>query len=240
MKFYKVEEDTSLGYTGYLDAVNKWCLPGVEPCPKCRLGGGSPWLAYPCVDLSGLPPQELRKLKDPWPVPFEEFSRLRELVRPLAPSWALLEPGTQLGPCTGKGSGRFGALFMQDSAALFLRREVLEVFRGEGLRGLQACPVDVRFRGANPPELLELQLELHGRIHSAGLAPVRSAPCATCGRRSGNWPQHVILDAASLPQDVDVFRHSEGWATLIVTERFVDTVKRLGLDGVTFRELEVR
>ncbi|MFY2561750.1 double-CXXCG motif protein [Corallococcus terminator] len=240
MRFYRIEEDTSLGCDGYLEAVNKWCLPGVEPCPKCRLGGGTPWLAYPCVDLSGLPPHELRKLKDPWPVPFEEFSRLRELVRPLAPSWALLEPGTQYGPCNGKGFGRFGALFVQDSFALFLRREVMGALQSEGLRGLQGCPVDIRFRGANPPELLELQLELHGRIHSSGLAPLRSEPCSTCGRRSGKWIQHFILDAASLPQDVDVFRHSEAWGILIVTERFVDTVKRLGLDGVTFSEFEVR
>ncbi|MCK8497005.1 MULTISPECIES: SitI6 family double-CXXCG motif immunity protein [Myxococcus] len=240
MKFYKIDEDTSLRVTGRLDAVNKWCLPGVEPCPACRLGGGATWLAYPCVDLSGLPPEVLRKLKDPWPVPFEEFSRLREQVRPLAPPWALLEPGTHFGPCTGKGSGRFGALFMQDSSALFLRREVLDRLRAEGVRGLHGCPIDVRFRGANPPDLLQLQLELHGRLHSTGLAPNRSEPCATCGRRSEAWPEHLILDAASLPLDVDVFRHREGWATLIVTERFVDAVRRLGLDGVAFLELEVR
>lgn len=54
------------------------------------------------------------------------------------------------------------------------------------------------------------------------------------------WPKQVILEASSLPEDVDVFRHREGWATLIVTERFVETVNRLRLDGVRFRELEVR
>lgn len=30
------------------------------------------------------------------------------------------------------------------------------------------------------------------------------------------------------------------WGVILVTERFVDAVKRLELDGVTFRELEAR
>jgi hypothetical protein len=39
---------------------------------------------------------------------------------------------------------------------------------------------------------------------------------------------------------VDVFRYRQGWATLIASERFVDTVRRLGLGGVTSQELETR
>jgi len=240
LRFYKVTEDRSQGYTGTLDAVNRWCLPGVQPCPMCRKGGGSPWLAYPCVDLSGLSQAELQKLSDPWPVPRAEFERLRELVRPLAPSWALLEPGAQFGPCTGKGSGRFGPLFMQDASALFLRGDALERLRAEGLRGLQGCPVEVRFRGKTPPELLQLQLELHGLLHPACMPAEPEPLCATCGSSSLDCPGSIILDEASLPSDVDVFRHRQGWATIIASERFVDTVRRLGLEGVTFQELETR
>lgn len=240
MRFYRVTEDTSLGYTGSLDAVNRWCLPGVKPCPECRRGGGSPWLAYPCVDLSGLPQGELEKLSDPWPVPRSEFERLRELVRPLAPPWALLEPGAQFGPCTGKGSGRFGPLFMQDASALFIRQDALSQLRAAGLRGLEGCPVDVRFRGKNPPELLQLQLELHGLLHPTCLPAKPEPPCPTCGSSNLDWPASIILDGASLPGDVDVFRHRQGWATIIASERFVDMVRRLDLGGVTFQELEIR
>ncbi|NMO18455.1 hypothetical protein HPC49_38225 [Pyxidicoccus fallax] len=240
MKFYKADEDVSLGYTGCLDAVNKWCLPGVQPCSICQAGGGFPWLTYPCVDLSSLPPHELEKLSDPWPVPREEFRRLRDLVRPLAPSWALLEPGVQLGPCTGKGSGRFGQLFMQDSASLFVREEALAQLRSAGVSGLQGCSVDVRFRGKNPPVLLQLQLELHGLLHPDCLPVGRKPPCPECGNPGFHWPKVIILNAASLPTEVDVFRHRQGWATVIVSERFVEAVNRLGLDGVTFQELETR
>jgi uncharacterized double-CXXCG motif protein len=240
LKFYKADEDRSLGYTGRLEGMNKWCLPGVQPCPKCRAGGGFPWLSYPCVDLSSLPEKDLQKLKDPWPVPREEFRRLRDLVRPLAPSWALLEPGVQLGPCTGKGAGSFGQLFMQDASALFLREEALTQLRATGVRGLQGCPVDVRFRGKSSPALLELQLELHGLLHPDCLPVKREPPCPECGNPGFDWPERIILDNAALPTDVDVFRHRQGWATIIVSERFVEAVQHLELDGVTFRELETR
>jgi uncharacterized double-CXXCG motif protein len=241
VKFYEALEDTSLGNTGGLDdAVHKWGLPGVQPCPTCRAGGGTLGLEYPCVDLSSLPEHELKKLSDPWPVPREEMSRLTELVRPFAPSWAVLKPGALFGPITGRGVGRFGQLVMQTPWTLLLRREALERLQTAGLRGLQACPTNIRFRGRSPPELLELQLELHGRLHPACLPLNRKPPCPACGSDPFELPKPIVLDAASLPEHLDVFRMKDLWGVILVTERFVDTAKRLELDGVTFRELEAR
>ena len=99
MKIYQVREDRTSGYTGFLNAASKWGLPGLESCPTCGSQGGVLGVDYPCVDLSNLPEQELKKLSNPWPVPFEEFDRLRKLVLPLMPEGApLLEPGTGFGP----------------------------------------------------------------------------------------------------------------------------------------------
>jgi len=241
VKFYEIADDTSLGYTGDLDyAVNMWGLPGVQPCPTCRRGGGTTGLHYPCVDLSSLPEHELKKLTDPWPVPQEEITRLAELVRPFAPSWALLKPGALFGPRIGKASGRFGQLCLQPPWTLQLRREALEELQAAGVRGLQGCPLKVSFRGKNPPQLLELQLELHGRLHPSCLPPDRKPPCPTCGNDGLKLPKPLVLDAASLPDDVDVFRMADAWTVILVTERFVDAVAARGLDGVTFRPLETR
>ncbi|MFP2926645.1 double-CXXCG motif protein [Pyxidicoccus sp. 3LG] len=241
MKFYQAAEDASLGYTGDLDyAVNKWSLPGAQPCPTCRRGGGTTGLHYPCVDLSSLPPNELEKLTAPSPVPLGEITRLTELVRPFAPSWALLKPGAAFGPLTGKASGRFGQLCLQPPWTLLLRREALEQLQATGVRGLQGCPINVSFRGKSVPELLELQLELHGRLHPDCLPPDQQPPCPTCGNDTLKLPKSILLDAASLPEHVDVFRMADAWTMVLVTERFVDAVARLGLDGVTFRELETR
>jgi uncharacterized double-CXXCG motif protein len=129
---------------------------------------------------------------------------------------------------------------MQDSPTLFIREDALARLRAAGVRGLQGGPVDVRFRGKSPPALLELQLELHGLLHPDCLPPEREPPCPECGTPGFDWPQVAIHDAASLPTDVDVFRHKQNWASVIVSERFVEAAHRLELDGVTFHELEIR
>jgi uncharacterized double-CXXCG motif protein len=240
VKFYRIRQDPSPRYTGQLKATHKWGLPGVEPCPTCRVGGAVTGLEYPCVDLSSLPSAELKKLSDPWPVPPDEIARLRELIRPLAPSNVVLEPGALFGPLTGTGSGHFGQLFIQDPWTLHVRREALEKLREAGVRGLHDCPIDVRFRVKQPPQLRELQLELHGQFHPACLPPERKPPCSTCGNDTLRLPEHPILDASSLPEAVDVFRLRQGWTLIIVSERLVEAVQRLELDGAIFQELELR
>lgn len=241
MKFYRICEDRAPRYTGDLHAAHKWVLPGVQPCDVCGLGAAISAAQYPCVDLSGLPEEEQKKLSDPWPVPLEEFARLRELVRPLAPPGATLESGTVFGPLTGTGSGHFGQLFMQNPWSLYVRREALERVQAADLRGLHGCPLNVRFRVKRPPELMDLQLEPRGQLHPDCLPREREPPCPVCGRDKGySLPERLILSAASLPMELDVFRLVDASTVIIASDRMVDAVARLELDGVMFRELEIR
>ncbi|WP_140797544.1 double-CXXCG motif protein [Myxococcus xanthus] len=239
MKFYLVEEDKSAGFTGNLRALPPWGLPGVGPCNACGAAGGWAGLQYPCVDLSGL--QERNALENPGrQVSFEEFSRLRDLVRPFAPDWARLEPGADFGPPTGTGSGTFGDLFLQNPWSLFIRREAVECLQGAGIHGLSGCPLNVRFRGKNPPELLAMQLELHGRLHIDGVPPEESPACLTCGVSRHELPRPPILDVHSTPVPQDLFR-LYNWPTLIVaSERMVAAVQQLCLRGIRFSELATR
>ncbi|HZI09421.1 MAG TPA: double-CXXCG motif protein [Myxococcus sp.] len=239
MKFYQVEEDTAAGYTGNMRAAPRWGFPGVTACSACGVGGGWAGLQYPCVDLSSLP--ERTELEDPGrQVSREEFLRLRELVRPHVPAWARLEPGADFGPPTGTGTGTFGQLFMQNPWSLYMRREALEQLVDTGVQGLLGCPVDVRFRGKSPPGMLAMQLELHGHFHPDCLPPDLPPPCPKCGNSCHAMPEPFILEAASLPEHTDLFRLS-AWPTLIVaSERFVDSAKKLALDGAVFRELAMR
>ena len=241
MKFYRIREDEAPRYTGNLNAAHKWMLPGIKPCSGCGLGGKSSSAQYPCVDLSHLPEEERKKLSDPWPVPREEFVRLRELVRPLVPPGAELLPVTAFGPLTGTATGHFGQLFMQNPWSLYLRREALEKLQSAGVRGLQGCQLNVRFRQKNHPELLDLQLALRGRFHPDCLPRDREPPCPTCGEDKGySLPQPPILAAASLPADLDVFRLADWSSLIIASERMADAVRRLELDGVVFQALESR
>jgi hypothetical protein len=50
-----------------------------------------------------------------------------------------------------------------------------------------------------------------------------------------------MLEAASLPEDLDVFRVGDFGTVLAGTERFVEAVQRLGYEqDILFRELPVR
>jgi uncharacterized double-CXXCG motif protein len=144
------------------------------------------------------------------------------------------------GPLSGKGSGHFGQLFVFFSSSLLVRRAALERLRAEGLRGLEeACPPLVRFAGKSPPDLLDVQLRFGGQPHLDCVSPKSKPPCPACGYTDTRYLSPPILDAATLPGNLDVFRLSKEFS-LIATERFVEALARLELDGVKCRELEAR
>lgn len=233
MRYFKIEEDSSSRYTGDVDGVHKWGLPGILECPVCKAtwGGGSKM--YPSVDLSAV--AALADFEEARAEPIEEYERLRELVRPFLPAGAIVEPGSSFGPLMGKGRGRFGSFVTPLPSWLLVQREAFEKLQAEGLRGLKGCRTQLRFRQQASPELLELELLPVGRAHPDCLPPDRKPPCSRCGRQGIRRPQDLLLDAATLPSHLDVFRLEDFSTTLICTERFVDACQRLELDGVTFR-----
>jgi uncharacterized double-CXXCG motif protein len=152
----------------------------------------------------------------------------------------VLKTGAVFGPLQGTGLGYFGQIIMQNSWSLCMRREALERLQDAGVRGLLGCPTQVRFRTRHAPELRDLQLEVHGRFHPDCLPP-GEPPCPTCGVARGySVPEPYWLDAASLPEHVDIFRLADASTLIIANERLVGAVRRLELDGVVFKELEAR
>ncbi len=237
-RFFELTRDRAMWarFKGDFDAAHKWHLPGVK-CDTCGATWGSAGHQYPGVDLSQLSEQENFRSR---PVTVAEFERLRELVRPLAPPNAKLPPGTSFGPLVGTATGKFGPFTSQGDILWLVHLDALERLQAEGVRGLLGCGTELRFRQKDPPQLLELQIEPHGRLHQACIPPDVLPPCVTCGRVSFRLPDEPLLDLASLPPDLDVFRVGN-YATVIVgTERFMEAVRRLGLDGITFRELPAR
>jgi hypothetical protein len=47
----------------------------------------------------------------------------------------------------------------------------------------------------------------------------------------------MLLDAATLPSHLDLFRLEDFSTTIVCTGRFVEACRRLGLDGVVFQPL---
>jgi uncharacterized double-CXXCG motif protein len=169
--------------------------------------------------------------------PIEEYERLCELVRPLLPPGAILEPGTELGPIVGNARGRFGPLVSLEPWLLLVQREALEKLQAEGLAGLKGCRTELRFRQRNSPELLELEILPMGRAHPDCLPPDRKPTCPRCHRWGLTLPKDLLLDARTLPSDRDLFRLEDFSQVIVCTERFVDACQRLGFDGVTFQPL---
>ncbi|WP_371817223.1 MULTISPECIES: double-CXXCG motif protein [unclassified Myxococcus] len=239
MRVFELRWDKSLWprFNGGLNAAHRWGLPGAH-CTMCGATWSSSGHQYPAVDLSGLPDQdEFLKAR---PEPFPEFARLRERVRPLAPSTATLPPGTAFGPLVGTASGRFAAFAWLGDSLLLVRSEVLEPLQAEGVRGLVDCRTELRFRQQEPLALLELQIEPRGRLHPDCLPPDLPPPCSTCGRVGLRLPEEPILDAATLPLDRDLFRVGDFATVIVGTERFMEAVHRLALEGISFRELPTR
>jgi len=65
------------------------------------------------------------------------------------------------------------------------------------------------------------------------IAPVH--PCF--GRFALTRSDEPLLDGASLPTDLDLFRVGNFATMFIGTARFMEAVRRLELDGIAFREL---
>ena len=238
MLYFRVKEGNTSIYTGRIEGRHKWGLPGIRNCPGCKASWGTDTRAYPSVDLT--PVESLADFEEPRAEPIEEYQRLCELVRPLLPPGALLQPGATLGPLVGRAQGRFGLLVAPSSWALLAQREALERLQAQGLHGLKGCGTQLRFRQRNAPELLELELLPVGRLHPDCLPPNRKPPCARCGRRGLTRPDDMLLDVSTIPTRLDVFRLEDFSTTIVCTERFVEACRHLGLDGVGFQGLPMK
>ena len=238
MDCFIVKENKSSGYTGSIDASHKWGLPGVLDCPSCKGTWGTDSKAYPSVDLT--PVASLADFEDAWPKPIEEYERMCELVRPLLPPGALLDPGAAFGPLVGRAQGRFGQLVMDYYGLMLVQREALEKLQAEGLRGVKGCPTLLRFRQRNSPELLELERLPVGRLHPDCLPPHRKPACPRCGRQRHPLPDDPLLDASTLPSHLDLFRLEDYSNVTVCTDRFFEAYHRLRLEGVVFQPVEAR
>ena len=236
MRFYWVRP---VRYKITIQEDYRWTLPGVH-CPSCGARWSAGALSLPCVDLSGHP-DAATLAKPHLEEDFNEFLRLRESVRSLAPKGIELKPGTKFGPAIGPARGTdFGAITMGFPWMMLVRPEGLALLEAEGLRGLRAGPTEFGFHD-KPQHVLELQIEPQGRVHPDCLPEERRPPCSTCGRTGLALPQPLLLALASLPSDRDVFRLADFSQVIAVTERFVEVARKLGCDKeLAFVELAAR
>jgi uncharacterized double-CXXCG motif protein len=229
-RFYEIQRSPTANWSSTYRAERPWSLPGLEECPGCRASWSS-ILTYPTVDLSRL--EQVHELEEPRPASLVEYVRLRELVRPYCPPGAMLSPGTEFGPLVGSTRGKWGAFTLEHLATLFVRADALQAL--SDLRGI--VPSSPRFRRSPMPGVAELELLSRGRLALDCLPPDTPAPCTVCGLDGVVLPKHYWVELNSLPTDLDVFRLEQSPATIVVSERFADVVRRFEPNDITLRPL---
>ncbi len=235
---YHVEIDEGLGdllTVDIDDAAHPGGLPGVT-CPTCRAVWSQTGIAYPSVDpihLGGRIPLEAEN------VPWEEYVRRRDIIRPYLPIGALILPGTEIGPLTGTARGRLADFAFSGPWNLLASPEAIDHLVRAEVTGLRAVATQITVPGGKRLPHVELEAQPHLRYAPQTIPADTQPPCPTCER----WPvkphRPLVFLADSWPDDHDVVRGREATTWIFVSPRFVEAVRSLGLRGATFTEVKL-
>ncbi|RKH22834.1 hypothetical protein D7Y13_34740 [Corallococcus praedator] len=234
MRYFELEELANLEsgqWSGSYRAEHRWCLPSIL-CPRCGARGGMQ--AYPSVDLSELPENE--SLTDIWPQSAEEYARRAALVRPFATAGIVLEPGNSLGPLVGTARGHFGPVTALPSWQVLVREDARDLLLETGLQGIIPVRAELRTRRTKELPLYELEARPLAKLHPDCIDRVPT--CPDCGDNSFSLPPKRWLLRESVPPGLDLFGVEET-TRIVVSERFIDTMNRLGPSDVFYREITV-
>jgi uncharacterized double-CXXCG motif protein len=241
VRLFRVHRDhsESAGRFSYdIVAAHTWMLPGVQDCPKCYETWASS-VAYPEVDLTGLPHEETYRTRRPQTL--YVVHRMREVLRPFVAPDASLPPGTEFGPLIGHGKGTFGDFaWPQWPGVMLVRPDVVTRLEAEGIRGLRTVPARITYLGGDDPAFVEVAFSYEGTIAEDALSPTGSPACAACGHRNLPSAKRTQLEAASVSGAVDVFRGIDLPSCIYATEAFVDAVHELELTDISFEEVGSR
>lgn len=234
--FEVLPDDDVWGNQYYINASNKWGLPGVT-CPLCRQTWASVGLAYPSVDLTRLPNE--KRYREFKPVALEELEDLKTVIEPLAPKGAILRPGTDFGPLVGTARGKFADFAWVNSWTLLIQREALNKLLAARVKMPKAAPTLLTYRSKDAPELLELEIEPYTKISQSSFKSGIPPSCPSCGRDELIKPKRFTIDRSSVPQNLDMFKGRDFTTLILATEQLADAVKTLHLNNILFREVKV-
>ncbi len=212
-------------------------------CSICKAKWGESSIAYPSVDLSGI--QNIVAFSDRETVSEDVYLQLREQVSPLLYKDAPIPPGTYFGPLSGTTYGKHGDFAWHSPAkALFIHPDALIKLREAGVQIPPTVKPDIKARGKKTFEHLQIQTEAHLVLSERCI--VRKRPnCPVCGS-SGikkfvdfNFPVNNFVVKSSIPNHLDLFRMRTRSGYVLVTEKFVNAVKKYQLSNIQFKPVEV-
>jgi len=242
MEVFEVTEDDDWPYNYDLVGSRKWCLPGVQ-CLVCGRTWGAVGAIYPNFKLP--PDVDEKPYQTGWPVFNDEFAKLREPLRKFWRTDLPLPPGTQFGPLSGKGFGKFGDITWLHSWVPLIHEDALEELRQRGIHTLVPVTPQIRLRSKREFKHLELHIEPHVEIDLALIPSTEMESCEACGwfrlpERKFPTPENAPrIKRSSIPRELDLFRVKEHESVILATARFTDAVKSLGLSNIKFQPYRV-
>lgn len=237
MKIFEIREDQFRKKVGHIDAIHKWGLPGVF-CPVCNCTWSAVGLEYPSVDLANFTDEKLyRKARSER---LDEFLRLRQKIADAFPKLTLLKPGTEFGLLVGKAvGGQLDGFVWRAWWTICLEASSLEKLKDSDLSLPNSVKAELKFKNEEQ-EVFELDLPLRSILTNGVYDDIQLRYCDACGRDSASKPDEILIEHSSVPTDIDIFRVSNFKTIILVTEKFVETVKDLGVEGAVFNEVKVK
>jgi hypothetical protein len=210
--------------TYQIGGLHRSQLPATT-CPHCRATWASSY-SYPSLE-----PTSAVHYPEIAPVPWEEYGMRRDLLRKeLGPS-VRLQPGTEFGPFIATYLRGRIVDFAQSQGCLFVRRSVYNRILEAGIALPPLVPVlDTNL--APHEDLFELEVPHAVPLELAEVEENGGSICPVCDRLqpSDFCPQIRVRDVPAQSSLFRVHRIRKIYASAV----FVETVKSLGLKGLTF------
>lgn len=236
MRIFQIREDQFRKKAGYIDAIHKWGLPGVD-CPVCNQIWSTVSLEYPAVDLTDFADEKL--YREARLEPLSEFLKLRQKIADAFPRLPELGPGTSFGPSVGRAvGGRLDGFVWRAWWTICLEASALEKLKGGGLSLPDSVKAELKFKKESQ-EVFEFDLPLKSKLVNPVYDGIQLKYCDACGRDSASKPEEMLIEHSSIPNDVDIFRVSNFTTIILVTEKFVETVANLDIKGAVFEEIKI-
>lgn len=239
MKLFCVKPDDlywGRQYKYQIDASHKWGLPGVN-CDICGNTWAMTGVIYPAVDLSNLPNE--KRFRKAHVVSVAEYLTSQRYISNLFSSTLFLPPGTEFGPMVGKAWGKFGDFAWTNPWTMLMQRKTYEMLTSKGiLLSPQYSTPELIYRAKSTPDLVEPQIEPMARMAKSAFTPVDTSICSFCGYDPHKLHK-LIVEASSIPINLDLFRSRDHPTHIFATERFVEEIKILQLSDISFFDVIV-
>jgi uncharacterized double-CXXCG motif protein len=182
-------------------------------CDVCRRTWTTSGVAYPTIQV----PDDLDAVMPRRPIPRRDFSRLAPRLRLRVGLSAPLPPGTELGPLVGTIAGGAAEVLWPTPWTLVLSDRTLAALTGAGFHLRTAAAA---LKGVHPDEALhELEIRPHGYLRAPQYWKPQGLPCASCGYERLEPAGPLVLNAATLEPDRDLFRISDLPTVIVASER---------------------